>query len=99
MKVSQGDILKIEGVQYPSLIVSKKTFNDAGMVIACPIVKKIDESAVHKKITYMGNACTVLCEQVRYFDIRSRGYGIIGTLSMDDFIDVIDIIQGIIELY
>lgn len=35
--VSQGDILKIEGIRHPVLVVSKDFFNTSGEIIGCPI--------------------------------------------------------------
>ena len=36
----QGDILKIEKIKHPVLIVSKDFFNTSGEIIGCPIINK-----------------------------------------------------------
>ena len=35
--VKQGDILKIEKIKHPVLVVSKDFFNTSGAIIGCPI--------------------------------------------------------------
>ena len=35
----QGDILKIEKIKHPVLVVSKDFFNTSGEIIGCPIIK------------------------------------------------------------
>ena len=34
----QGDILKIEKIKHPVLVVSKDFFNSSGEIIGCPII-------------------------------------------------------------
>ena len=34
----QGDILKIEKIKHPVLVVSKDFFNSSGEIIGCPIM-------------------------------------------------------------
>ena len=35
----QGDILKIEKIKHPVLVVSKDFFNTSGQIIGCPVIK------------------------------------------------------------
>ena len=35
----QGDILRIEKIKHPVLVVSKDFFNTSGEIIGCPIIK------------------------------------------------------------
>ena len=35
----QGDILKIEKIKHPVLVVSKDFFNTSGEIIGCPIIR------------------------------------------------------------
>lgn len=35
----QGDILKIEKINHPVLVVSKNFFNTSGAIIGCPIIR------------------------------------------------------------
>lgn len=41
----QGDILKVEKIKHPVLVVSKDFFNTSGEIIGCPIIK--NSTAVH----------------------------------------------------
>ena len=45
--VHQGDILKIERIKSPVLVVSKDFFNQTGEVIGCPIFKDGESGALH----------------------------------------------------
>ena len=36
--LQQGDILKIEKIKHPVLVVSKDFFNTSGEIIGCPII-------------------------------------------------------------
>lgn len=38
--IEQGDLLKIEGLPHPVIVVSNNYFNQSGKAIVCPIVKK-----------------------------------------------------------
>ena len=38
IKAEQGDILKVNSIKYPLIVVSKNFFNESGLVIACPIL-------------------------------------------------------------
>ena len=35
----QGDLLKIDGIQQPVIVVSNDVFNQSGKAIVCPIVQ------------------------------------------------------------
>ena len=43
----QGDILKIEKIRHPVLIVSKGFFNTSGEIIGCPIIKDSMPGPLH----------------------------------------------------
>ena len=45
--IEQGDLLRIEGIKYPVIVVSNNYFNQSGMVIACPIVKTAVPGPLH----------------------------------------------------
>ena len=38
--VEQGHIIKIEGIKYPALVVSRNLYNESGRVIVCPVVSE-----------------------------------------------------------
>ena len=43
----QGDILKIEKIKHPVLVVSKDFFNTSGEIIGCPIIKNSTAGPLH----------------------------------------------------
>ena len=46
-EISQGDILNIERIKMPVLVVSKDFFNQTGEIIGCPIYKNGEPGAFH----------------------------------------------------
>lgn len=93
----QGDILKIERIKYPILIVSKNFFNTSGEVIGCPIVESSIEGPLHIYVSTDDVSGYVLCEQVKLLDLRVRGHKKIGRIKLGDKINITDAIQGIFE--
>ncbi len=93
----QGDIITIEGVAYKLLVVSNQTFNEAGGVVVCPILKDIDESALHIPIDCKQVKGTAVCEQLKFFQLKSRSFRIVGSISFFQLTDISDAIQGIFE--
>ena len=49
-EIHQGDILKIEKIKMPVLVVSKDFFNQTGEIIGCPVYKKGEPGALHIRI-------------------------------------------------
>ena len=43
----QGDILKIEKIKHPVLVVSKDFFNTSGEIIGCPIIRNFMQGPMH----------------------------------------------------
>ncbi len=96
-EIFQGDILQIEGINIPLYVVSKKYFNSYGAIIGCPIVKKAEASATHISINIDILKGIVLCEQIRFFDIKTRGYKYIGSSDLDTMAEIVDTVQGFFD--
>ncbi len=45
--IHQGDILKIEKIKHPILVVSKDFFNTSGEIIGCPIIRNSTVGSLH----------------------------------------------------
>ena len=43
----QGDIIKVEKIKPPVLVVSKDFFNESGEIIGCPIIADSNEGPLH----------------------------------------------------
>lgn len=95
--LEQGMIIKIEGIKDPVLVVSKDYYNQIGQIIGCPVVKTNVKGAIYREINNDEVTGTILCDQVRNFDINLRGYSIISKISMEEKMIISDIIQGLFD--
>ncbi|MBO6208693.1 MAG: type II toxin-antitoxin system PemK/MazF family toxin [Lachnospiraceae bacterium] len=93
----QGDVISIENVPHKLLVVSNQTFNDAGGVVVCPILKDVTESALHIPVDCKQVKGTAVCEQLKFFQLKNRSFRIVGSISFFQVTDISDAIQGIFE--
>jgi mRNA interferase MazF len=84
----------------PALVESNGTFNNFScLAIVCPITNKDKEHPFHVKLD--GRTKTtgvILSDQARTLDINARNYEFIERIPDDILLEVIDIINGFIEL-
>lgn len=93
----QGDILKIEKIKHPVLVVSKDFFNTSGQIIGCPIIKDSFAGPLHIWMYTEENEGYIQCEKLALLDLVYRGYKKVDSLPMSEMINVLDAIQGIFE--
>ena len=93
----QGDIIKLEKIGHPVLVVSKDFFNTSGEIIGCPIFKNSLEGPLHILVSSEEITGYVQCEKLALLDLNIRGYKKIDRLSIAVMINIIDAIQGIFE--
>ena len=93
----QGDILKIEHIQKPVLVVSKDFFNQTFEIIGCPIYEKGEAGPLHIHIKAEETIGYVHCEKMALLDLNVRGYSKIGRIHYPDIINITDAIQGIFD--
>lgn len=96
-KLHQGDILKIEQIKVPVLVVSKDFFNDSGEIIGCPIVEDSSKGPLHIGISAGEIEGVVQCEKLAMLDLHVRGYKKLGSLQMIEKMNISDAIQGIFD--
>ena len=60
----QGDILKIEKIKHPVLVVSKDFFNTSGEIIGCPIIKNSTAGPLHIWMSTEENEGYIQCEKL-----------------------------------
>ena len=96
-KVHQGDILKIEKIPTPVLVVSKDFFNESGEVIGCPIYTNSVRGPLHIPVSSREISGYVQCEKLALLDLTCRGYKKIGELPLLEVMNVSDAVQGIFE--
>lgn len=93
----QGDLLKVDGVAHPVIVVSNNFFNKSGKVIACPILKKAVPGPLHIPLSDSAVDGFVLCEQVRYLDLTARHYAKLGQVHYFEIMDISDAVMGMFE--
>ena len=96
-ELHQGDILKIEQIKHPVLIISKDYFNTSGEIIGCPVFEKSVEGPLHIFISTDELEGFVQCEKLALLDLTIRGYKKISTLKLTDRINIVDAVQGIFD--
>ncbi len=97
IELHQGDILKIEKIKYPVLVVSKDFFNTTGQIVGCPIFDDSTKSPLHVSISAEEVSGYVQCEKLALLDLKIRGYKKIGKISLNDKMEIADVIQGIFD--
>lgn len=96
--VHQGDILKVEKIKNPVLVVSKDFFNETGEIIGCPIFNYNNiESPLHIEIETENRKGYVQCENLSMLDLNMRGFSVIDRISINYVMDITDTIQGIFD--
>ena len=96
-ELHQGDILKIEKIKTPVLIISKNFFNQPGEIIGCPISKQTTKGPLHIFINTITTTGYAQCEKLALLDLNVRGYTIIDSLSIDSIMNITDAIQSIFD--
>jgi len=95
--VHQGDVLMIEHIKDPVLVVSKDFFNMSGEIIGCPISRNSIEGPLHIPVTIGTIEGYVQCEKLALLDLSVRGYKRVERIPLADRINISDAIQGIFE--
>jgi len=99
-EIAQGDILSVERINTPILVVSKTYFNRTEQIIACPVLKNASEDPLHIPIIARDmQGGIVLCEQMKLMDLRVRGYKKLTELKIEDVMNITDAIQSIFDYY
>lgn len=93
----QGDILRIEKIKHPVVVVSKDFFNSSGEIIGCPIIDNSIEGPLHICISVEEINGYVNCEKLALLDLTVRGHKKIGNLPLSEMINISDAIQSIFE--
>ena len=96
-ELNQGDILKVENIRMPVLVVSKDFFNQTNEIIGCPIFEKGEAGPLHIHIKTEEVDGYVQCEKMALLDMNIRGYSKIDRIHYPDIINITDAIQGIFD--
>jgi mRNA interferase MazF len=84
----------------PVLVVSNETFNNfSNLAIVCPITNTDKDHPFHVKLDERTKTTgVILSDQARTLDINARNYEFIERIPDDILWEVVDIINGFIEL-
>lgn len=95
--IHQGDVVKIEKIKLPVLVVSKDFFNASGEIIGCPIYE--DGCAGALRISVMTDVLKgyVHCEKVTLLDLNVRGFSKLCSVPLADMINITDAVQSIFD--
>ena len=93
----QGDIIRIEKVKHPVLVVSKDFFNTSGEIIGCPIIVDSVPGPLHIWMSTERTEGYIQCEKLALLDLTVRGYKKVDRLPIPEMINISDAIQGIFE--
>ena len=93
----QGDILKVEKIKHPVLVVSKDFFNTSGEIIGCPIIKNSTAGPLQIWMSTEENEGYIQCEKLALLDMSFRGYKKVDRLPISEMVNISDAIQGIFE--
>jgi len=93
----QGDIIKLEKIKHPVLVVSKAFFNTSGEIIGCPIIENSIEGPLHIFVSAEEVKGYVQCEKLALLDLTVRGFIKLDRIAMKDMINISDAIQSIFE--
>lgn len=95
--IEQGDMLRVGGINYPVIVVSNNFFNQTGKVVACPILKNAVEGPLHIRLKDSAIEGYVLCEQVKYLDLKARCFSKLTSTHYFDIMDISDAVMGIFD--
>lgn len=84
----------------PAIVISKEKFNKfTNMAIICPITTNTKKFSTHYELLETKKVKgSVLCEHIRSIDFNARKLSFVEKIKNNELEEVIDIINGIIEL-
>lgn len=84
----------------PAIVISKDKFNKyTNMAIICPITPTTKKFPTHYELKNTKKVRgSILCEHIRSIDFNARKLSLVEKINEDELYEVIDIINGIIEI-
>jgi len=99
MECSQGDIVKVSGMNGMFVIVSKNAYiRSTCTAHVCPIIPRVKDGPLHIVVSGVNKTNgTVICEQIKLIDLYKRGINRVDRLAYGDIMNISDAIQGVFE--
>lgn len=84
----------------PAIVISKEKFNKfTNMAIICPITTNTKKFLTHYELSKTKKVKgSVLCEHIRSIDFNARKLSFVEKIKKDELEEIIDIVNGIIEI-
>lgn len=95
--VEQGDILKLLGINFPVLVVSKEIYNKTNHIIACPLSDTDSSSLFSVSISADSFKGYAYIDNLKRIDLGERSYHVMGNVSLSQLIIIINMIQSIFD--
>lgn len=83
-EICQGDLLKVERINMPVVVVSKNFFNQSGEIIGCPVCRSGKPGALHVRIETEKVTGYVYCEKMALLDMNIRRYSKLGSIHTSE---------------
>ena len=100
-RAEQGSILRVNGISWPVIVVSNDHFNAIGEAIVCPILNNITPNAVHLPVSISSASGEIkgliACEHVRHVDLNVRRFTKLGSLLLNDYLDISDTLIALFD--
>ena len=93
----QGDLLKAEGIRDLILVVSKNVYNKTRQAIVCPVRDGRYSSPTTYILEEKGQ--TVICDHLRYLDLDARNIRKTGEVSINDMVEISNIVESLFDYY
>ncbi len=97
VSIEQGDLLRVSGIAHPVIVVSNNFFNESGKAIVCPILSNAVEGPLHIRLKDCIVEGYVLCEQVKYLDLKARRFSKLTATHYFDIMDISDAVMGMFD--
>ena len=95
--VEQGDIISLEGMRFPVIVVSNNRYNTSGKALVCPVLSYDPNISLQEQIVLEDKICYVCCDALKQLDIGNRGSGVKGHVSLAKQMLILDKIQSIFD--
>lgn len=94
--VEQGDVLKVEGINFPVVVVSNNRTNTSNQVIVCPIMQTTDKYTL---IVPIDNDRCVISDKIKQLDLDQRSYSVKSNIGFTKVMQVVDQVQAMLDYF
>ncbi len=95
----QGDIIWLPEEKKMALVISKNFFNETGLAVVCPVIRRAAADALHLPIRVGNEEGVVLCEHLKTMDLNKRYYQKRDSIPYALLQEAVDMVQAIFDYY